>query len=46
MGHAKPATTLDTYAHMAEGRDREAAEAFAAALGRMADRGADPRGDE
>ena len=46
MGHAKPATTLDTYAHMAEGRDREAAEAFAAALGRMADRGADPCGDE
>lgn len=46
MGHAKPATTLDTYAYMAEGRDREAAEAFAAALGRMADRGTDPCGDE
>lgn len=46
MGHAKPATTLDTYAHMMGGRDREAAEAFAAALGRMADRGAGPCGDE
>lgn len=46
MGHAKPATTLDTYAHMMGGRDREAAEAFAAALGRMADRGADPCGNE
>ena len=46
LGHAKVATTLDVYAHMMGGRDREAAETFAAALGRLAGGGSTPCGDE
>ena len=46
LGHATPATTINVYAHMAEGRDREAAAAFSAALGRLTGRGAGPCGDE
>ena len=34
LGHSKVSTTLDIYAHVLPGRQRQAAEAFAEAMGR------------